>query len=458
MLPAQLLLCLTLATTACITRTPFNCANSGQCDVGGASGTCEASGFCSLPDSSCDSGRRYASDAPSELAGECVDQSGPKPDGGPDAAIDADVYVDFTPSNFEATLLTAGEGALIVRASDGPVEIDGAQGTVVRTSDGADLRPAAATFTSVNQGSAPSIGVFSVSSISIEAGAQVRLKGSAAVAFAVATDVHIAGTIDLRGGGASPSVAGPGGFVGGKAGAPQGGGPCGGTAVDAMGDVGGGGGGHVATGGAGGMRGGIAGGVGGSLCGVAELVPLVGGSGGGAGGGGATRGPGGGGGGALQISARGEILLFATGGINAGGAGGGGGGNDDGGGGGGAGGAVLLEAKRIVIDGALVANGGGGGAGANTTIPGAPGQPGGAGSGRASGGARSGEGGAGGGGGAGGNATAGGDPGESVPGVASNDNAGGGGAAAGRLRLRADEILKTGVISPSAGLTEAPLQ
>ncbi len=482
LLPLRLIACLALLLTACVARTAFTCETSSQCDLGSGPGTCESNGFCSAPDTACDSGRRYASDAPGDLAGQCVDGNLPpradgSPDGShdpdaatdahpadagpPDGAPDAQVYVDYTPSNFTAARLTAGTGTLRVRASDNLVEIDSVLGTVTRVSDGADLRPGGAAFVTLNPAGAPALGVLSVGAVEIEAGAQVRIKGTAAFALAVATDVHIAGSIDLRGGTGNTVQAGPGGFTGGKVGTPMGGGPCGGGFVDLLGDVGGGGGGHVAVGGNGGARGPVTGpqpgGTGGGVCGGATLSPLQGGSAGGAGGGGGMRGSGGGGGGALQISARGELLLSVGGVINAAGGGGGGGNTEDGGGGGGAGGAVLLEGKRVQIDGTLVANGGGGGAGANNGAHGANGLPGGVTAARAAGGARAGEGAAGGAGGAGGLATCSGDPGEAALGISSDDNAGGGGGGAGRLRLRATTIVKTGVLSPAGGLTEATL-
>jgi hypothetical protein len=48
---------------------------AAQCTRAGAAGTCEPSGFCSLPDPACTSGRRYA--AAGALDGECVDDVAP---------------------------------------------------------------------------------------------------------------------------------------------------------------------------------------------------------------------------------------------------------------------------------------------------------------------------------------------------------------------------------------------
>ncbi|HEY5936114.1 MAG TPA: hypothetical protein VIU61_15800 [Kofleriaceae bacterium] len=111
-------------------------------------------------------------------------------------------------------------------------------------------------------------------------------------------------------------------------------------------------------------------GAGGRSCGMAELVPLVGGRGGGAGGidmvmQSRTGGRGGGGGGAIQLTVSGKLEV--SGRIDAGGAGGEDGhwngqqlGNG-GGGGGGSGGGLLLEAGSLAITGSVTANGGAGG-------------------------------------------------------------------------------------------------
>ena len=47
----------------------FACNDDAQC---GASGACEASGYCSFVDDACPAGRRYGSRAPKELADRCV--------------------------------------------------------------------------------------------------------------------------------------------------------------------------------------------------------------------------------------------------------------------------------------------------------------------------------------------------------------------------------------------------
>jgi alpha-tubulin suppressor-like RCC1 family protein len=51
---------------------PFVCAYDGQCVQEGVQGDCEANGWCSFPDPSCESGARYAEHASEELSEQCV--------------------------------------------------------------------------------------------------------------------------------------------------------------------------------------------------------------------------------------------------------------------------------------------------------------------------------------------------------------------------------------------------
>lgn len=52
---------------------PFRCDQDSSCVLGGEHGVCEANGYCSFSDSSCDGiKRRYGDNAPSEVAGRCV--------------------------------------------------------------------------------------------------------------------------------------------------------------------------------------------------------------------------------------------------------------------------------------------------------------------------------------------------------------------------------------------------
>jgi alpha-tubulin suppressor-like RCC1 family protein len=71
------------ALPACGSSRVFECSRDDQCVLGGVSGRCEASGYCSLPDGSCPDGFRYVDEAPEPLAGACVGEIAAGGDGGP---------------------------------------------------------------------------------------------------------------------------------------------------------------------------------------------------------------------------------------------------------------------------------------------------------------------------------------------------------------------------------------
>ncbi|MBL4689331.1 MAG: LamG domain-containing protein [Nannocystaceae bacterium] len=58
---------------ACGPPAAFLCQSDAQCDQpSDPHGTCEAGGYCSYPDGTCDSGRRFGAHAPDEVAQQCV--------------------------------------------------------------------------------------------------------------------------------------------------------------------------------------------------------------------------------------------------------------------------------------------------------------------------------------------------------------------------------------------------
>jgi hypothetical protein len=378
--------------------------------------------------------------------GACGTEIGDK--NGPDIPDDIDDDIDlgepftYEPSNIPRALLESGTGALTL---SGTVTIDTDAGTMTSGTT-AVVFPPGVSFQVVNQSGEPSIGVFVLDSLFIDAGAVVRVRGERALAIAAQGDVSIHGTLEASALGAR---AGSGGFDGGSPGTTADGfGPGGGLSSSEH--AGGGGGGFFASGGGGGDGddGNNDGGIQGAAYGEANLIPLVGGS-GGARGGGAGGGAGGGGGGAIQISSRQTILVSATGKIVCAGAGGEGGDTDDGGGGGGAGGAILLEARDLEVLGTLSVNGGGGGAGSpdNQAENGLDGGT------LASvrGGRAGSPGSDGGNGGAGGTAAGGaGDP--------AGDGAGGGGGSGGRIYVRSAVAAKlSGTITPAAASSAGDL-
>ena len=55
----------------CLSKPRFECSGPAECLSGGTQGTCEPDSFCSFPDSSCPSGRRYG-DLSGPMANQCV--------------------------------------------------------------------------------------------------------------------------------------------------------------------------------------------------------------------------------------------------------------------------------------------------------------------------------------------------------------------------------------------------
>ncbi len=71
------LLPLLLAAPACRASRAFECASSDECTSDDGSGRCESTGYCSFVDQECPSGRRYGDRSGGDLAGRCVESSGP---------------------------------------------------------------------------------------------------------------------------------------------------------------------------------------------------------------------------------------------------------------------------------------------------------------------------------------------------------------------------------------------
>jgi hypothetical protein len=65
-----------LLAGACMSASAFACTSDAECVHAGAQGVCENSGFCSFPDESCASGRRYGEFSGNGLGGACVDGAG----------------------------------------------------------------------------------------------------------------------------------------------------------------------------------------------------------------------------------------------------------------------------------------------------------------------------------------------------------------------------------------------
>lgn len=206
----------------------------------------------------------------------------------------------------------------------------------------------------------PELAVFSFDQISIAPGVTVTVTGNRGLALLSRADVTVHSTISVNGGDyAAPSPAG--GFAGGNT-ANHGTGPGAGFATTVGNYAGAGGGGHGGAGGQGGGYGGTDAAGGPSYPAFGSLVgPLYAGSGGASGRNGDSYGAGGGGGGVLEISALGDVNVFAP--ITSNGGAAGVAANGYGGGGGGSGGSIRIAGKHVDVDlaGAISANGSAGG-------------------------------------------------------------------------------------------------
>lgn len=358
-------------------------ALAGQCVyVPLATGTCSDGNNCTINDACDGDGGCAGSQVMCTPPGECWSNSGACDadggclfnarlgqgcgDGGTCNASGACVAVPrfgFAPSNFTESQLPAVVRVVGVGCNTtlNSAAADGGIGWSTCASG-----PAAPPFAVIAVGGQEAV-LLSIDSLTIDAGATLRVVGARPVIFAVSGDVNVAGMLDARSGSATSPGAGANNVA------------CGTSGVGANGQVSGspetaGGGGGGAFGGNGGNggngNGGGTAGSGGNSNGDATLIPLRGGCRGGNGGhfdSMTNSGRGGPGGGAVQITSGGVINVVANGTISASGAGGRGGTADlrIAGGGGGSGGAVLLEALTINVNatGAVTANAGAGGEG-----------------------------------------------------------------------------------------------
>lgn len=85
-----------LAQISCSPIGPFACSGDAGCQADGRDGRCEAVGYCSYPDDTCDSGRRFSGFAAEEFSRGCV-----LPDG--DAATTSDDSTSTSTTNDAST-------------------------------------------------------------------------------------------------------------------------------------------------------------------------------------------------------------------------------------------------------------------------------------------------------------------------------------------------------------------
>jgi hypothetical protein len=100
------LLTLAIACSACIRAGDFKCAEDVECDRGGATGTCQANGYCTFADASCASGQRFA-DLSGDVSNQCFGEQG------------GDFTVGGTATGVTGTLLLENNGDGLSITTDG---------------------------------------------------------------------------------------------------------------------------------------------------------------------------------------------------------------------------------------------------------------------------------------------------------------------------------------------------
>ena len=343
--------------------------------------------------------------------------------------------LDFKPSNFDLSGIDVSKLGDVVISTD--CRLSGTEGRLFCSATTGSFG-----YKLVEQPGGGKLGVFVAKSIRLEPNAAIKVGGETAIAIVAIDSFDIRGTIDASVSTSQPSPGGHSGALDDSTSPSNGRGPGAGLAGSTT--SGGGGAAFCGTGGLGGTNNGGPGVAGGKPYGSQDLVPLVGGSSGGSGGLDS-----GGGGGAIQLVAGKKLIVATSGSVGANGGGGWTSGvvSNQPGAGGGSGGAILLESKVVEMAGTLAANGGAGG-GNNSNFQERTGRDGKIGSSPAtcdytSEGSAGGEG-------AAGASTNGGE------GIGATRYPGtGGGGGAGRIRINADTVEVTGVMSPEMGACAA---
>lgn len=308
----------------------FECSADTQC---GGAGKC-TDGFCSFPDSLCDSGFRYG-ELSGPLSGQCVG----------DRTDDAGVDTVYIPDELFSSCYGTG---LVTACFDFPPVGDVAIGADVNTDTSTqcdtDARNAAWCV---------------IAGESVTVPGTVHVTGSKPLVIVATQTISIGGTLD-----ASSKR------VGGQVGAAANPAAC--AAIAPPGTSGGGAGGSFGADGGDGGDGPTANTGGTPGAATPSPTALRGGC-RGQDGNGTTKGSGGNGGGAVYLIAETSITIDGI--LTASGAGATNGTtNSSGGGGGGSGGFIGLDAPAVSCNGILIANGGGGGEGSGSATAGNPGQ------------------------------------------------------------------------------------
>ncbi|HWB82432.1 MAG TPA: hypothetical protein VG755_46035, partial [Nannocystaceae bacterium] len=106
----------------------FACNDASQCIAGGVAGTCQADGWCSFPDTECESGERYGDYAGEDVAGRCV------PTGGSSSGLGgSDEHMTSIDSTVGESTLTSANTSVSTSASSSADASDSDTNTTTST-------------------------------------------------------------------------------------------------------------------------------------------------------------------------------------------------------------------------------------------------------------------------------------------------------------------------------------
>ena len=121
----------------CGTDGAYACNDATMCVVGQVAGVCQATGYCSFPDGSCDSGQRYGEFAGAGLADRCVPPGGSETDAAGAASTTGGTSMTTLGTTLETTAGTTSDGrseGLTTDEGSGPASDDSSNTTGSATS------------------------------------------------------------------------------------------------------------------------------------------------------------------------------------------------------------------------------------------------------------------------------------------------------------------------------------
>lgn len=165
-------------SSACLSSQSYVCGDDDACVSSDRTGTCEATGYCSFPDTECGTGRRYAEFAGDGLAGLCVAEDG------------SSTSDDRTTQPAPATL-TSGTSESTSTTQTAATSLPSGESTTSTTSDPTDASTSSSDSSSTGRPPQPNAVFLSSQTI---AGAELDAESGDALCNDLATDAGLEGT------------------------------------------------------------------------------------------------------------------------------------------------------------------------------------------------------------------------------------------------------------------------